>query len=58
MKEGKIFEGCIFDWKPMKELILNTIFKGVQKLESFAILNVPDEVVSKVARTVAVAQKM
>lgn len=36
----------------------NTIFKGVQKLESFAILNVPDEVVFKVARTVAVAQKM
>lgn len=51
LKEGDIFEGFIFDWEPVKELILKEIFEGVQKLESFAILNVLNQVVSKVACT-------
>lgn len=37
----------------MKELILKEIFVGVQKLEFFNILHVPNQVVSKVARTTA-----
>lgn len=45
-KEGDIFEGSICDWEAMKELILKDIFEGVQELESFSILDVPDAVIS------------
>lgn len=33
----------------MKELLLKGIFEAVQGLESFAILDIPDEVISRVA---------
>lgn len=42
----------------MKEFILKEIIEGVQKLESFVILDVPDEVVSWMARTVDAVEKM
>lgn len=42
----------------MKELILKGIFEGVQALESFVVLVVPDKVISSVACTVATAEKM
>lgn len=57
MKEGDIFEEFMFDWEPVKELILKEIFKGMQELESFNILDVSDLVASKVADTVAAAEK-
>lgn len=41
----------------MKEFLLKGIFEAVQELESFAILDVPDEVISRVARVVSVAEK-
>lgn len=43
--------------KEMKELLLKGIFEAVQELESFIILDVPDEVISRVARVVFVAEK-
>lgn len=48
----------MFDLEPIKKLILKEIFEGVQKLESFDILDVPGQVISKVARTMAAAEKM
>lgn len=41
----------------MKELLLKGIFEAVQELESFVVLDVPDEVISIVARVVSVAEK-
>lgn len=41
----------------MKELLLKGIFEAVQELESFAILDVPDEVISRVARVVSTVEK-
>lgn len=41
----------------MKELLLKGIFESVQELESFAVLDVPDEVISRVARVVSAAKK-
>lgn len=55
---GDIFEGCVIEWEPMKEIVLKGIFEGVQALESFTFLGVPDEVLSTVARTVANAERM
>lgn len=43
---------------PVKMLILYKLYKGVLKLESFTILDVPDNVFSKVARIVIVTEKM
>lgn len=37
----------MFDWAPIKKVVLEEIYKGVLKLESFNILNVPDYVVFK-----------
>lgn len=42
----------------MKELILKEIYKGVKKLETFAILDVPDDVFSKATSIVAAAEKV
>lgn len=39
-------------------MIAKGIFEGVQKLESFNILDVPDKVISKVACTVATVEKI
>lgn len=39
-------------------MILKGLFKVVHALECFSNLNVPDQVVSKVARTVTAAEKM
>lgn len=50
MKGGDIFEGFIFDLEPMKEFILRGIFEGAWELESFPLLDVPDLVISRVAR--------
>lgn len=58
IKEGDIFDGFMFDWALVKQLISKEIFEGVQKLESFDILDAPYEVVFKVAPTVATAKKM
>lgn len=57
MKEGDIFERSICDWEEMKELILKGIFEGVQELESFSILDVPDVVISRVALVVSAVEK-
>lgn len=57
-KVGDIFDGCVIEWEPMKELVLRGIFEGVQALESFSFLGVPDEVLSSVARTVVTAERM
>lgn len=57
-KERDIFDIFMFDYARMKELILNKIFESVQELEPFDILDVPEEVISKVARTVAAVEKM
>lgn len=58
MKEADIFEECIFDWEPIMELVLKGIFEGVGTLESFAILDVPDQVISKVTRIAMAAEKI
>lgn len=42
----------------MKQLVSKGIFDGMQTLESFAVLDVPDEVISIVARIVAATKKM
>lgn len=42
----------------MKELVLKGTFNGVWVLESFAVLEVPDELVFLVARTIATAEKV
>lgn len=55
---GDISDGCVIKWEPMKELVLRGIFEGVQVLESFTFLGVPDEVLSSVARTVVTAERM
>lgn len=34
------------------------IYKSVQVLESFAVLEVPEEIISSVARTMATAEKV
>lgn len=56
-KEGDSFEGSICDWEVMKELILRGIFEGLQELESFSILDVPDAVTSRVAQVVPTLEK-
>lgn len=53
-----MFDGCVIEWEPMKELVLRGIFEGVQALESFTFLGVPDEVLSSVARMVATAERI
>lgn len=52
--EGNIFVGFLFDWAPMKELFLKEIYEGKKKLETFSLLDVPDDAISKVARTLGV----
>lgn len=54
--KGDIFEGFLFDWAPLNNL--KEIYEGIKKLETFASLDVPDDAVLKVVRTVAVAEKM
>lgn len=41
----------------MKEIILLGIFRGVQELESFSVLDVPDEVIAGVAKVISTAEK-
>lgn len=48
----------MFDWAPDKKLILEEIYQGVGKLETFNILDVPDNIVLKAVSTVVVAGKM
>lgn len=55
---GDIFDRCMIEWEPMKELILNGIFESVQVLKSFTFLGVLNEVLSLVAHTVATAEWM
>lgn len=43
---------------PDKKLILEEIYQGVRKLETFNILDVPDNIVLKAVSTVVVAGKM
>lgn len=57
-KVGDIFDRCVIEWEPMKELVLRGIFESVQALESFTFLGIPDGVLSLVARTVAKAERM
>lgn len=40
------------------ELVLKGIFEGVGTLESFAILDVPDQVISKVTRIAMAVEKI
>lgn len=56
-REGDIFEGSVCDWEAMKELILKGIFEAVQELDSFFVLDVPDVVISRVARMISAAEK-
>lgn len=51
-------KGLCSNGAPVKKLILEEVYKGVLKLECFTILKVLDAVVSKVASTVAIAEKM
>lgn len=55
--EVDIFEGFVFDWVPIKKLILKKIYKGVLKLE-FSTCWKSDNVVSKVESTVTGIEKM
>lgn len=57
-KAGDIFEASVIEWEPIKELVLKGIFEGARALESYTFLDVPDEVLSSVARTVATAERM
>lgn len=57
-KAGDIFEASVIEWEPIKELVLKGIFEGAQALESYTFLNVPDEVLSSVTRTVATVERM
>lgn len=57
-KAGDIFEASVIEWEPIKELVLKGIFEGARALESYTFLNVPDEVLSSVARTIATAERM
>lgn len=56
-KEGDIFEGAVFVWEAVKEVILTGLFDGVQELESFSVLDVPDEVIARIARVISTAEK-
>lgn len=56
-REGDIFEEAVSDWEAVKEVILKGIFEGVQELESFSILDVPDEVISEVTQVIFAAEK-
>lgn len=47
----------MIEWELIKELVLKGIFKGVRALESFTFLDIPDEVLFSVARTVATAER-
>lgn len=55
---GDIFEGFMFDRALVKKLILEEVYPGVQKLETFNIQDAPENVVSKMAITIALAEKM
>lgn len=55
--EGDIFEGFMFNWAPLKKLIHKEMYKGMLT-EVFHHLGCPNKVVSKVATTVVVAEKM
>lgn len=57
-KADDIFEASVIEWEPIKELVLKGIFEGARALESFTFLDVPNEVLSSVARTVATAERM
>lgn len=57
-KAGDIFEASVIEWESIKELVLKGIFKGARALESFTFLDVPDEVLSSVARTVTTVERM
>lgn len=41
----------------MKEVVLKGIFERVQELESFSVLEVPGEVIARVARVISTAEK-
>lgn len=56
-REGDIFEEAVFDWEATKEVMLKGIFEGVQELESFAILDVPDEVIYPIALVMSAVEK-
>lgn len=45
-----------FDWGLMKELIMRKILEGVRELGSFSILDIPNQVISRVAHVVAAAE--
>lgn len=49
--------GFIFDWKPMKELLLRGIFEGARELKCFLIMDVPNWVISRVVHMVATVEK-
>lgn len=57
-REGDIFEEAVFDLEAVKEVILKGIFEGVQELEFFSILDVPGEVIGRVARVISTASKV
>lgn len=56
--EGDIFENCSFAWVQMRKIILEELFNSVQKLEKPTVLDVPPQVVSRVADIVAIAATM
>lgn len=55
--EGDIFKRFVFDWAPIKKVILEVIFHAMSKLQTFC-MDVLDNIVSKVASMVAAAEKM
>lgn len=48
----------MLDWISVKKLILDEMYKGVLKLESFNILDISENVVSKVASTIVATKKI
>lgn len=58
LQKGTFSRDLCSTGSPVKKLILGEIYQGVRKLETSHILNVPDNVVSKVASTVAAPKKM
>lgn len=56
--EGDIFKGFVFDWTLVKKLTFEEMYICMLKLRSFNILDVPDNVVSKVAKAIAPTMKI
>lgn len=56
--ESDIFKSCLLELAPMRELIIEGLFSSIDKFESFTMVNVHCEVISKVVNKVDAAEKI